>query len=323
MIGRLNALLLSALLMSLPAPSAWALSWTAAVMQEPTGTPQQPPQDPGYTAEEAAAYNAFVTAPSLAEKIKLAEQFLATYPNSKLGQNASKSLVTFYVQNNDLDKGFSHGMTHLTKYPGELLVALILADTASRQAKTGKHTYDEQGLKCAELVIASIEKGETIPGLPADQWNTQKNQFLGSMHQAAGLFLKSKGDSAAAAEHLLKAGALDASDPVTFYLLADALVNGAYAQVRKRYDDLPDKTTDEAKALLAEADQIVDRIIAAYAQTIAIGGTDQTFQGLVAATRPNLEKFYKYRHNDSLDGLQELIEKYKPVAGNQPPAKSS
>lgn len=323
MIERLRGLLLSALSACLLTTSALA-GGPAAAQEQPANAnkSQQPPQDLGYTVEEAAAFNAFITAAAVDEKIKLAEQFLATYPNSKLAQNGSKGLVGYYVQKGDMDKAFAHGAAHLAKYAGDFGVELILADTASRQAKSANHKFDEQGLKYAGDVIARIEKGEGIPGVPIETWNAQKNGILASMHQSMGLFLKSKGDAVAAAEELRKAGELDGTDPVTFYLLGETLMQGEYAQLRKKYDELPEKLTDEAKALLAQADQVVDKIIVAYAQTVALGGTNASFQGLVAATKPNLEKFYKYRHN-SLDGLQELIEKCKPGANSTSPTSKS
>ena len=141
MIERLRGLLLVALWTAMAASAALAQGQPASGPPGAGNKGQQPQQDPGpgYTAEEAAAFNAFITATTIDERVKLAEQFLATYPNSKLAQNASKGLVGFYVQKGDLDKAFAHGAGHVGKYPNDFGVALILADTASRQAKSANH----------------------------------------------------------------------------------------------------------------------------------------------------------------------------------------
>jgi hypothetical protein len=44
---------------------------------------------------------------------------------------------------------------------------------------------------------------------------------------------------------------------------------------------------------------------------VALSDGVPAYLGLHDALMPDLEKYYKYRHKDSTEGLQQLIDKYK------------
>jgi methyl-accepting chemotaxis protein len=89
-------------------------------------------------------------------------------------------------------------------------------------------------------------------------------------------------------------------------------------ELTRQGQELSDKgkaTSEQAEQLsgqidqkVAEVDAVVDRMIEAYAKTVAL--SDKLPQ-LQQTARSRLEKFYMYRHQNSLDGLEELIQKMK------------
>ena len=65
--------------------------------------------------------------------------------------------------------------------------------------------------------------------------------------------------------------------------------------------------TPECKAQLDTLNNVVDRIVDAYARAIAYSGTDPKYQSQKTEYMNNLTQFYKFRNNNSDTGLTELI----------------
>jgi tetratricopeptide (TPR) repeat protein len=61
---------------------------------------------------------------------------------------------------------------------------------------------------------------------------------------------------------------------------------------------------------VAEVDDVVDKMIQAYAKTVALSDK-KGFEALQQQARTRLEQFYRYRHQGSLDGLDKLIQDIK------------
>jgi hypothetical protein len=52
---------------------------------------------------------------------------------------------------------------------------------------------------------------------------------------------------------------------------------------------------------------VIDRIIDAYARAVALSGTDAQYREARARWTEQLTGFYKFRHNDSTEGLEAYI----------------
>jgi tetratricopeptide (TPR) repeat protein len=76
----------------------------------------------------------------------------------------------------------------------------------------------------------------------------------------------------------------------------------------KEISDQLEPLSNQVDELVAQTDQIVDKMIRVYAKTVAL--TDK-IPDLQKVARPYLESYYKYRHNQSLDGLPELIQRMR------------
>jgi tetratricopeptide (TPR) repeat protein len=289
----------------------------ASVSATPRPQQQQPPQQPQYTKEEADAYNAIFQAQKagkIDEAIKAAEDFLGKFPKSILAPNAKQILVVFCAQSNNLDKAFAAGGELLGTDGNNFTVLYVLSLAAAEASKAGNKKYDADALKYATKVLDIIGSGQPPAGVPASAWDSQKGKISGQMHQAAGLFLYNGADFDGAIQHLKAASESDPKDPVTVYLIGESFKLGKYAKLQGDYNKLTDdeKIADAGKAILKQVDEVVDQMIDTYAKVVALAESDANFQKLGEEARKTLEGFYKYRHNNTTDGMDELIKKYKP-----------
>jgi benzoyl-CoA reductase/2-hydroxyglutaryl-CoA dehydratase subunit BcrC/BadD/HgdB len=66
---------------------------------------------------------------------------------------------------------------------------------------------------------------------------------------------------------------------------------------------------------LKEAEGTMDRVIEAWARVVGLSEGNPQYQQLHDAVLQDLQSYFKYRHNGSSDGLQQLIDKYKKSSG--------
>ncbi len=64
---------------------------------------------------------------------------------------------------------------------------------------------------------------------------------------------------------------------------------------------------EKLKQAVAKMQQVVEL----YAQAIALAENKPQYQMLSGQVKPQLESYYKFLHDGSTKGLQELINKYK------------
>jgi hypothetical protein len=68
------------------------------------------------------------------------------------------------------------------------------------------------------------------------------------------------------------------------------------------------KSKDE---MVQKANQILDKVIEQYAHAVALSEAKPQFKSLHDQLLEDLTTYYKYRHNNSVDGLQKYIDGYK------------
>jgi tetratricopeptide (TPR) repeat protein len=160
----------------------------------------------------------------------------------------------------------------------------------------------------AHRALQLIESGKA-----PDSWSPFKNKedVLASLNYAIGFYLhKSNPDDAIAS--LIRAAQIDSdrrTAPSTYYYLALAYQSGPYkrlsADYGARFANKPE--TPEGKTALDNLYKVVDKIIDAYARAVALAGNDPQNQKAKAAWMQLLTDFYKFRHETSDAGLNELI----------------
>jgi hypothetical protein len=120
-----------------------------------------------------------------------------------------------------------------------------------------------------------------------------------------------KGDRVDAKARVLKASVIAPTDPFN-YLLLSSILNDEYQEKGLHYKGMPDGAAKDAelKTVLALLDQVID----AYAHTIALSEGNERLQSMRQQYLQDIEAYYKYRHNNSAEGMQQLIDKYKVPA---------
>jgi hypothetical protein len=98
-------------------------------------------------------------------------------------------------------------------------------------------------------------------------------------------------------------------DPWNYYFIGASYESGPYATLSSDYKTKyagKDETT-ESKLALENINQVIDRMVDAYARAVALAGTDAKYQVNKKDWLEALSTWYKYRHNQSDAGLNEMI----------------
>jgi tetratricopeptide (TPR) repeat protein len=111
---------------------------------------------------------------------------------------------------------------------------------------------------------------------------------------------------------LIKSVQLDTDlkkDPWNYYFIGFSYEGGPYATLSADYKTrfAGKNETPESKLALENVNQVIDRIVDAYARAVALAGTDARYAANKKDWLDGLSTWYKYRHNASDAGLNEMI----------------
>ena len=98
-------------------------------------------------------------------------------------------------------------------------------------------------------------------------------------------------------------------DPWNYYFIGASYESGSYAKLSEDYKTkyAGKDETNESKLALENINQVIDRMIDAYARAVALAGSDARFAANKTTWMEGLSSWYKYRHNQSDAGLNEMI----------------
>lgn len=121
-----------------------------------------------------------------------------------------------------------------------------------------------------------------------------------------------KNSPADAIPYFIKAASYDGKIkklPFTYNALGEAYEKGPYAKLSADYKAKFEgkDETPESKLALENINQIVDRMIDAYARAVALAGTDSQYTDIKAKSLDAATFYYKVRHDKSDAGLNEMI----------------
>jgi hypothetical protein len=169
-------------------------------------------------------------------------------------------------------------------------------------------SLNSDALTYARKAIQMIEAGKA----PAT-WAPFKGKedTLAYLHDVVGR-LTLKDNPGAALSSLIKKAQFETDlkkDPWTYYFIAAAYESGPYATLSADYKTKFEgkDETPESKLALENINQVIDRMIDAYARAVAVAGNDPKYQAPKKEWMDGLSTWYKYRHNQSDAGLNELI----------------
>jgi hypothetical protein len=97
--------------------------------------------------------------------------------------------------------------------------------------------------------------------------------------------------------------------PFTYAYIAGAYETGPYAKQSEQYKTMfsGKDETPESKLALANINQLIDRMIDGYARAVALAGADPKFATPKAGWNESLTTWYKYRNNDQVTGMDQLV----------------
>jgi hypothetical protein len=309
--------------------------------QEKAKDKPQPPKVPEAELKAAKALEAITDVPAL---IAAAGEFLKKYPKSALrpqlaplvadriglttdpaqqiaqgesyrkvfnapgeAEHVDAHLISAYTAASRFDEAFALASTALDKSPDPLVAMINLTRGGLEEARKGNVKYIPQsrqyGLKAVELI-----EGDRKPeAVTAERWADYKTRWLPQLYQWLAMISLQSGDKADAKARLTTAVGLNPHDPIN-YVVMSSMANDEYQRLAQAHKAA---TGAEKAELFKKAQAQMDEVIDAYAHAIALAEGNPQYDGLRAQLRPDLEEYYKYRHNNSTEGLQALIDKYK------------
>lgn len=301
---------------------------TVSEVKAQTTTPSPAPaaaQGPCSAEAKLAVYNEFreifktnqAKAYDLAQKylacpINPGEESIAAYLKDKFvapidkARRAPKVSALVY-EAKDYPKAFELGRQILAEEP-ENLRMLIDLGYGGYAAMTAKNdSFSTEALGYVRKAIAAIEAGKA-----PESWAPYKSKddTLTYLYNALAHFTLKTSPSEALA-HLIKAAQFESElkkDPWTYFFIAAAYEAGPYttlsADYKTRFEGKDE--SPESKLALENINQVVDRMIDAYARAVSLAGSDAKHAAKKTEWMESLTTWYKYRKTSEA-GLTELI----------------
>jgi hypothetical protein len=242
----------------------------------------------------------------VAQAAYMKDKFVVPY--EKLHEKAEhKAQLKDYVYNKkDYAKAFEVGKLVLADEPDYFSAYLDLAYAGFAAFNAGNKSFANDATAYAKKSIEIIESGKT----PSD-WKpaTTKEDTLAKLNYWIAAF-KQDTSPAEAITYWIKAATFDTfkKSVEPYYYLGLSYEKGNQKQFddyTKLYKDKPD--APESKLAIENLNQVVDRVIDAFARSVALAGGDAQYKDLKADAMGRLTDWYKFRHNDSDAGLNDLI----------------
>jgi hypothetical protein len=244
------------------------------------------------------------------QKVSYGEQFFSIFTEKSETDLVSPYLVEAYLNTKKLDEAFQVGEDYLSRHADDVVVLSQLASYGASQAQQGNGKHIKQSMQFANTAIGLIESNKKPSSMTDEKWTNIKKATLPSLYQGLGVMSMQSSKRDEAKSKFAKAAELNSVDPLNHYMLG-VIAEEEYKETAKAYNaSLPGKQKDD---LLAKANSQLDVVIDYYARALGAADGNPAYQNFSTQLRQDIETYYKYRHNNSLNGLQELINKYKPM----------
>src|SRR6185369_12219679 len=196
----------------------------------------------------------------------------------------------------------------LATEPENLQVLVDLGTNAYLLPPLKNASLTAEGLGYAQKALAMLDAGKTL-----DKWDPlgSKDVAVAYLNYSIGTLTLEK-DPGNALKNLIKAAQFETplkKSPYTYAYIAGAYETGPYAKLSEEYKTCcsgKDETPD-SKLKLANINQIIDRMIDAYARAVALAAADPKFAQAKTGWNESLTTWYKYRNSDKTDGLDQVI----------------
>jgi len=216
--------------------------------------------------------------------------------------------VKIYNDPRNYPEGYAMGKEILATEPDNLQVLVDLGANAYLLPPLKNSQLTAEGLGYAQKALQLIDSGKTL-----DDWKplASKDEAVAYLNYSIGA-LTLEHDPSSALKNLIKAAQFETllkKSPYTYAYIAGAYETGPYAKLSDEYKSKYSgkDETPESKLMLANINQLVDRMIDAYARAVALAGTDAKFAAAKTGWNESLTQYYKFRNSDKTDGLDQIV----------------
>jgi hypothetical protein len=242
------------------------------------------------------------------QRITQLENMATVFKEPTDGEVINPILIESYFTANRPDDGFRVTAAYLSKNPNDVAVLTQAAREGVEQAKKKEGKFAQQSLQYGTKAIELIEANKKPESFDDAKWGEYRTRWLPILYQYMGLLSMMTGNKADAKAKLEKALSLDAKDPFTFALIG-SMLNDEYLQLAEQHKAASAGPMKDS--ILKQAQTKLDEVIEAFAHAVGLSEGNAAYQQLHDQILGDLQAYYKYRHNGSTDGLQQLINKYK------------
>lgn len=244
------------------------------------------------------------------EKLTLAQKALTIFTEEQEVNAIKPALIDAYLKLNRFDEAFNEGASVLAKNPEGIQILITLAIAGTEQAKQRNAKYVTQSRQYGTKAIELLEADKKPADMDAEGWGRFK-AMLPQLYQEMAIIALVQQNAAEARSNLEKAVKLNPSDPFNYVLLG-SISYDEYQRAAQTYKNMPGGNAKND--LLKKITQLIDSVIDEYAHALALSEGQPAYQKLHDSVLEDTALLYKYGHNNSTDGLQQLIDKYKSPA---------
>lgn len=202
---------------------------------------------------------------------------------------------------------YALGKEILTAEPENLQVLVDLGTNAYLLPPLKNPSLTAEGLGYAQRALSALDGGKTL-----EKWEplASKDVAVAYLNYSIGTLTLEK-EPAGALKNLIKSAQFETplkKSPYTYAYIGGAYETGPYAKMSEDYKTccLGKDETPDSKLMLANINQVIDRMIDAYARAVALA-TDPKFAQAKTGWHESLTTWYKYRNSDKTDGMDQLV----------------
>ena len=241
--------------------------------------------------------------------LALLERAQAVFTNEPEREILKPAALEAYTLGNRPDDAFALAGEMLSKNPDDISVLTRMTLVGAEEARKRNRKYADVSLQYGLKAIALIEASKKPAATSDEAWALQTAN-LGRLYQQTAILFLATNNTQEAKARLTKACALSPQDPANFALLA-RVINADYLSQKDVYDTMPEGK--EKQEALKALDALLDSMIDTYARAAGLATGRAEYQTLLQQVIPDLTAYYKYRNNQSIKGLQQLINRYRPA----------
>ena len=175
-------------------------------------------------------------------------------------------------------------------------------------------THSKDAAEFTERAMKLIEGGKTPTPNPSSPFD--KNKTLAFFDQTLAVIDDQAKNIDKALERYQHAASLDPMSPLYFFHVG-RLNQEKYLAAAKKYQDLPEADRDasppkpEVKAALDDVNKYADGVINAWVRYLGLTAGKPTTGDTRSKVESVVTELYKFRNNNSIDGLDKLVEQNK------------